>query len=92
MGSKKQSELPSGWVEKTLDEVFKITAGGDIEMENVRKNKYGEFKYPVYANASKNKGLYGFANKYRIDFDCVTLSGRGEIGIETNSTIGFDFY
>jgi hypothetical protein len=35
MGSKKQSELPSGWVEKTLDEVFKITAGGDIEMENV---------------------------------------------------------
>lgn len=75
------TEIPSDWELKKLDKIFEITAGGDIEKEFVREEKDDEFKYPIFANAGKKKGLYGYSNKYRIDFDCVTLSGRGEIGL-----------
>jgi len=77
----KRNELPSGWELKKLDEIFEITAGGDIEKEFVRETKDEEFKYPIFANAGKNKGLYGYSNRYKIDVECITLSGRGEIGL-----------
>ncbi|MFN9108466.1 MAG: restriction endonuclease subunit S, partial [Bacteroidota bacterium] len=73
--------IPSDWEVRKLEEIFEITAGGDIEKEFVRDEKDHEFQFPVFANAGKNKGLYGYSNKYKVDFECVTLSGRGEIGI-----------
>jgi len=75
------TDIPSDWEVRKLEEIFEITAGGDIEKEFVRDERDDEFKYPVFANAGKNKGIYGYSNKYKVDFNCVTLSGRGEIGI-----------
>lgn len=73
--------IPTEWQVKKLGEVFKISAGGDIKKENVREYHDDTFCYPVYANASKNNGLYGYSNLYKIDKPSLTISGRGEIGI-----------
>lgn len=69
------------WEEKRLGEVFNINAGGDINPKNVSDTKDDVFKYPIYANSDKNKGLYGYADIYKIDQDCITVTGRGNIGI-----------
>jgi type I restriction enzyme S subunit len=73
--------IPDEWKIVKIGEFFKISAGGDISKTNVSKEKTQEFKYPIYANAKKNKGLYGFSDIYKIDKECITVSGRGELGI-----------
>ena len=75
-------EFTEGWVVKKLEELFKISAGGDIETENVSQIKNEIFKYPIYANAEKNKGFYGYSNVYKINENVITVAGRGvNIGI-----------
>ena len=67
-----------GW--KTLDEVCtSISAGGDLP-ENYSKGQIepsSDFPYPIYANATENRGLYGFTDGYRIASEAVTISARG---------------
>lgn len=75
-------EFEGKWEKKKLGELFKITAGGDIDSEHVSFKKDEIFKYPIYANTEKNKGLYGFADIYKIDENVITITGRGvNIGI-----------
>lgn len=70
------------WEEKKLGEIFKISAGGDIKKTNVNDVKTDMFKYPIYANAEKSKGLFGYSDLYRSDENVVTVAGRGvNIGI-----------
>ena len=65
-----------------LGEIFKISAGGDIDKKNVSQKKNEEFKYPIYANAEKNKGFYAYSDIYKFDEEVVTVAGRGvNIGI-----------
>ena len=71
------SEFSGEWEEKKLENIFKITAGGDIKPENVSLFKDDIFKYPIYANAEKNKGFYGYANIYKIEANVITVAGRG---------------
>ncbi|MDQ7046399.1 MAG: restriction endonuclease subunit S [Sulfurovum sp.] len=75
-------EFSGDWEEKKLGDIFKISAGGDIKIENVNNIKTNEFKFPIYANAKKNKGFYGYSNIYKIDENVITVAGRGvNIGI-----------
>jgi type I restriction enzyme S subunit len=72
---------------KTLGEVCSsISAGGDLP-ENYAKDQTeptDEFPYPIYANATGAKGLYGFTDGYKIESDAVTISARGaKIGYHT---------
>jgi type I restriction enzyme S subunit len=72
---------------KTLDEVCtSISAGGDLP-ENYVKGQTApsdDFPYPIYANATENRGLYGFTDEYKIESDAVTISARGaKIGYHT---------
>jgi len=69
------------WEEKRFQDVFNIQAGGDIEKAHVSKLKTDKFKYPIYANSDKNKGLYGYSDIYKIDNECVTVTGRGNLGV-----------
>lgn len=70
------------WNSDILGNIFYISAGGDIAKENVREIKNDEFPYPIYANAEKNKGLYGYSNIYKIKENVITVAGRGvNIGI-----------
>ena len=75
-------EFEGDWVEKRLDSLFKITAGGDIKSKNISLFKTNKFKYPIYANAEKNKGFYGYSDIFKINENVITVAGRGvNIGI-----------
>lgn len=65
------------WTKHKIGELFFITAGGDIDPKYVSIDKTEIFKYPVYANAEKNKGLYGYSSIYKVDGGVVTVAGRG---------------
>lgn len=65
------------WEKKKLGNLFTIKAGGDISKENFSEQYSTEFKYPVYANALTNDGLYGYSNIYKIDKPSITVTGRG---------------
>jgi type I restriction enzyme S subunit len=75
-------EFDGEWNSNDLGNIFKISAGGDIGIENVSQVKNDKFKYPIYANAEKRKGLYGYSNIYKIEENVITVAGRGvNIGI-----------
>ncbi len=70
------------WEEKKVKDLFLINAGGDIKKENVSEIKTDVFKYPIYANSEKNKGLYGYSDIYKVEGETLTITGRGvNIGV-----------
>ena len=73
----KNSNNYPNWKKKKLGDLFTIKAGGDINKENFSEQYSIEFKYPVYANALTNNGLYGYSNIYKIDKPSITVTGRG---------------
>lgn len=73
------SDFPD-WEDKTLGELFHISAGGDIDKNNCVAKQSKDYPYPVYANALVNNGTYGYANYYKIDGDTFTVTGRGDVG------------
>ncbi|WP_276860501.1 restriction endonuclease subunit S [Bifidobacterium merycicum] len=73
------SDFPD-WEDKTLGELFHISAGGDIDKNNCAAKQSEDYPYPVYANALVNNGTYGYANYYKIDGDTFTVTGRGDVG------------
>ncbi|AIA76417.1 hypothetical protein FF32_16705 [Halomonas campaniensis] len=72
---------------KTLDYLCaSISAGGDVPKNSSKgqAEPTAEYPYPIYANATDEKGLYGFTNDYKIDSDAVTISARGaKVGYHT---------
>jgi type I restriction enzyme S subunit len=74
-----RSDFPE-WEEKKLGEIFLISAGGDIELSRVKKEKDEIYQYPVYANAEKEKGLYGYSDQYKFEGGVITVTGRGNLG------------
>lgn len=74
------SDYPE-WEEHQMNELFIITAGGDIDKANSSNVCSDDYPYAVYANALVNKGLYGYANYYKVDGDCLTITGRGDVGV-----------
>lgn len=73
-------EFNREWEIKKISNLFFINAGGDIEKKHVSEVKTGKSPYPIYANAEKRNGLYGYSDLYKVDKDCVTVAGRG-VGI-----------
>lgn len=70
------------WHEKRLGEIFKINAGGDIDDSHVSPIQTDKYKYPIYANAEKNKGFYAYSDIYKVEAGTITIAGRGvNIGI-----------
>lgn len=75
-------EFAGIWLSDRVGNVFDIKAGGDIDKENVSDVRNEKFPYPVFANAEKKKGLYGYSDLYKVDPPCLTVAGRGvNIGI-----------
>lgn len=73
------TEFPE-WEKSRIADLFDISAGGDIIKENSSKDYSEEYPYAVYANALTNNGLYGYANYYKVEGDCFTVTGRGDVG------------
>jgi type I restriction enzyme S subunit len=66
------------WQTKTLDSVCdEIFAGGDAPKNNFSKQKNEKYNIPIFANAVKNNGLYGYTDYARVTKPCVTISARG---------------
>lgn len=74
------NDYPS-WKSNVIGALFVVSAGGDIEKVHSRSIKDDIFCYPVYANSEKAKGLHSYSDQYRIDQDCITVSGRGTLGV-----------
>ena len=72
------ANLGEDWKEKTIEEVCsEIFAGGDAPKDNFSKEKNAKFEIPIYANAVKDKGLYGFTDSARVISPSITISARG---------------
>lgn len=54
-----------------------VFAGGDAPKDSLSDVKEGKFQVPIYANAMKNKGLYGYTEFARVHKPSVTVAGRG---------------
>ena len=61
-------------IEAVCDEIF---AGGDAPKNNFSKEPNEKHNTPIYANAVKDRGLYGYTDFARVTKPCVTISARG---------------
>lgn len=75
-------EFDEEWNKYKIGKVFQLKAGGDIDKNHVSDIQSDKFKYPIYANAEKNKGFYGYSDIFKFDSGTITVAGRGvNIGI-----------
>ncbi|MCZ2129604.1 MAG: restriction endonuclease subunit S [Bacteroidia bacterium] len=61
-------------IEMVCDEIF---AGGDAPKNNFSLEPNEKHNIPIYANAVKDRGLYGFTDFARVKKPCVTIAARG---------------
>jgi len=66
------------WETKTIEMVCdEIFAGGDAPKNNYSLEPNKKHNIPIYANAVKDRGLYGYTNFARVTKPCVTIAARG---------------
>jgi len=66
------------WKKERIESVCaEIFAGGDAPKDNFSEEPNGKYKIPIYANAVKDKGLYGYTDFARVTNPSVTISARG---------------
>lgn len=66
------------WEQKTIEMVCdEIFAGGDAPKNNYSLESNETHNIPIYANAVKDRGLYGYTNFARVTKPCVTIAARG---------------
>lgn len=64
-----------------LDKVCKrIYAGGDVPKDRYSAVMTSEYTVPIYANAEKDDGLYGYTDTARENELSITVAARGTIG------------
>lgn len=61
-------------------DIFNVMVGGDMKNINTNRTKDDIFKYPVYSNGVNDKGLFCFADSFKVDSESITISARGTIG------------
>ena len=65
---------------KLIDITENIFAGGDVPKDRFSEVITDKYRIPVYANAEKDNGLYGYTDTARVSVPCVTVAARGTIG------------
>ncbi len=66
------------WETKTIEMVCdEIFAGGDAPKNNFSLEPNEKHNIPIYANAVKDRGLYGYTDFARVTKPCVTIAARG---------------
>ena len=64
-----------------LEEVCKrIYSGGDVPKDRYSEEKTEDYKVPIFANAEKDEGLYGYTDEAREKELSITIAARGTIG------------
>ena len=82
-------QIPQGWGVSRLKYYFDIYAGGDIDERNTVEEYSESHPYPVLSNSLENEGVLGYTNKYRFKKNCVTVTGRGDVGKAVYRNIKF---
>lgn len=82
-------QVPQGWGVSRLKYYFDIYAGGDIDERNTVEEYSESHPYPVLSNSLENEGVLGYTNKYRFKKNCVTVTGRGDVGKAVYRNIKF---
>lgn len=82
-------KLPADWREMKLGDVYDIAAGGDLNVAEYSPNPDEFYPFPVYSNALKNKGLYGYSQRAKYDEDAITITARGDIGFANHRKTKF---
>lgn len=82
-------QIPQGWGISRLKYYFDIYAGGDIDERNTVEEYTESHPYPVLSNSLENDGVLGYTNKYRFKNNCVTVTGRGDVGKAVYRNIKF---
>ncbi len=82
-------QVPQGWGVSRLKYYFDIYAGGDIDERNKVEEYSESHPYPVLSNSLENEGVLGYTNKYRFKKNCVTVTGRGDVGKAVYRNINF---
>jgi type I restriction enzyme S subunit len=74
-----QGVFESGkWEIKTIEDVCdEIFAGGDAPKNNFSLESNEKHQIPIYANAVKDRGLYGYTDFAKVTKPCVTIAARG---------------
>lgn len=66
------------WAMKTIEMVCaEIFAGGDAPKNNYSLEPNEKHNIPIYANAVKDRGLYGYTDFARVTEPCITIAARG---------------
>lgn len=74
-----ENGIPKGWEIRRLDEVSKLSAGGDAPKDfSLVQSK--EYPIPIYSNGIANDGLYGYCKKSTRTAKSITISARGTVG------------
>mgnify|MGYP001472058030 CR=1 FL=1 len=79
----KQTEMgviPEDWEVRQLSEHFRIYAGGDVPRHSLSETQSDSHPFPIFANALKDKGLYGYTSECRSKADSLTITARGYLG------------
>ncbi len=71
---------PNGVEWKSLGEVAKLSAGGDVPKDNYSKEISSKYTIPIFSNGIGENALYGYTNIEKINVPSVTISARGTIG------------
>lgn len=74
------TNVPNGWSIQKLGDIFKLSAGGDVDKSLFSERQDADHLYPIFANALTNQGLYGYSSDYRVEEESITITGRGDIG------------
>ena len=82
-------QIPEEWGVSRLKYYFDIYAGGDIDERNTVEEYSESHPYPVLSNSLENEGVLGYTNKYRFKKNCVTVTGRGDVGKAVYRNIKF---
>lgn len=65
---------------KLTDVCTQVFAGGDVPKDRYSETKTETYPIPIYANAEKDNGLYGYTDTASVEEECVTVAARGTIG------------
>lgn len=66
------------WERKKIEIVCsEIFAGGDAPKNNFSEEPTEKYQIPIYANAVKDKGLYGYTDFARVTKPSISISARG---------------
>lgn len=77
------------WEEKKLGAIGKFYVGGDLDKLDYQKERNGKYIYPIFSNGV-GEGLYGYATTFQYNSNCVTVSGRGNLGYANARTQKFN--